>query len=280
MKQQDLIIEQDRSQIWTPESLKGLFLFKAQFKEFVFSKHVHEEFGIGVIEMGAQKFSYRGEMHFAPQQAMITVNPDMIHDGETATVNGYQYRVVYVHPELAQELLQEFSGPTMRYFKSPVTFDPEISQRLLYALRLLDQHPEERLEAQSCLFQAVADLFLRHAEPRRSPLPLQHNPAFVRKAFEFIHSHLDDDFSLDEIARSVGVSRFHFLRQFKAATGLSPHAYLFLRRLELAKRLIRQGFSLSQAAYEAGFADQSHMTRRFKSAYGFTPGQYRKAVFA
>jgi AraC-like DNA-binding protein len=77
--------------------------------------------------------------------------------------------------------------------------------------------------------------------------------------------------SLDEIAREVGVSRFYFLRLFKASTGLSPHAYLMMRRLELAKHLIQQGKTLAQAAYDAGFADQSHLTRHFNSCVWIYP---------
>lgn len=274
-------IIQEQAYLWKPEAFKSISLFKAQFKYFVFSKHVHEEFGIGVIEQGTQKFQHQGTTHLAPPQAIITVNPDEIHDGEAATNAGYQYRMAYIQSVVIHELLSECSGSraSMRYFSNPVTFDPEVSARLLYALRLLDQQPQNLLEAQTCFIQAIADLFIRHAQPRHSPQPLKNNPAVIRKACEFIRTKSFENPSLEDIAREVGISRFHFLRLFKATTGLSPHAYLIMRRLELAKALIKQGYSLAQAAHEAGFADQSHMTRRFKAAYGVTPGQYQKAFF-
>jgi AraC-like DNA-binding protein len=276
-----LHIVKDHAHLWRPKALKGIALLKARFKDFVYSKHVHEEFGIGVIEQGTQKFQYYGETHFAPPQAIITVNPDMVHDGETATETGYQYRVAYVPIDFIHEILSEISDSTgsLRYFRDPVTFDPEVSQRLLHALWLFDQHPHDLLEAQSCFIQAIADLYIRHAQPHYAPKPLKHNPAIIRKACELIRARATENLSLEEIAREVGLSRFHFLRLFKAFTGLSPHAYLLLRRLELVKALIEQGYPLVQTAYEAGFADQSHMTRRFKSAYGITPGQYQQALF-
>ena len=84
--------------------------------------------------------------------------------------------------------------------------------------------------------------------------------------------------SLENIAGAVGLSRFHFLRLFKETTGLPPHAYLIQRRVELARQSIEKGSPLADAAIEAGFADQSHLTRRFKAVYGVTPGEYRKAV--
>ena len=213
---------------------------------------------------------------------MITVNPDMIHDGEAATKTGYQYRVAYVQADLIREFLREASSTTassLRYFSKPVTFDPDISQRLLYALRLFDRphKPTNLLEAQSTFLQALADLFTRYAQPQYSPSRPGSNPGIIRRAREFMQDRISENLSLDDIAAAAGVSRFYFLRLFKASTGLSPHAYLVMRRLELAKALIRQGFSLAHAAYESGFADQSHMTRRFKAAYGFTPGQYQQA---
>ncbi len=58
--------------------------------------------------------------------------------------------------------------------------------------------------------------------------------------------------------------------------GLPPHAYLIQRRLDLARKAIESGISLADAAIVSGFSDQSHMTRRFKAAFGVTPGQYQK----
>lgn len=74
------------------------------------------------------------------------------------------------------------------------------------------------------------------------------------------------------------MSRFQLLRGFAAATGLTPHAYLMQRRLHLARCLIQTGVPLAQAAAEAGFADQSHMTRLFSRCYGVTPAAYARAV--
>ncbi len=52
-----------------------------------------------------------------------------------------------------------------------------------------------------------------------------------------------------------------------------------MRRLELAKHLIQQGKTLAQAAYDAGFADQSHLPRHFKAAYGFTPVNFNTPLY-
>jgi AraC-like DNA-binding protein len=74
------------------------------------------------------------------------------------------------------------------------------------------------------------------------------------------------------------LSRAEFVRQFHAAYGLPPHAYLINLRLRKARRLLTRGLSLAQAAQESGFFDQSHLSRRFVRAYGVSPGTYARAA--
>lgn len=71
-----------------------------------------------------------------------------------------------------------------------------------------------------------------------------------------------------------GLSRFQLLRAVARATGLTPHAYLMQRRVQMARRLIDGGMGLAEAAVASGFADQSHMTRVFTRTFGLPPGAY------
>ena len=59
---------------------------------------------------------------------------------------------------------------------------------------------------------------------------------------------------------------------------MPPHAWLVQQRAERARALVRAGFTLGEAAIDAGFADQSHMTRVFVRQFGFTPGAWQRAV--
>jgi AraC-like DNA-binding protein len=63
----------------------------------------------------------------------------------------------------------------------------------------------------------------------------------------------------------------------KAATGLPPHQYVIVRRIERARQLLQAGtnLSLAEVALRAGFSDQSQLTRHFKRIVGVTPGQFR-----
>ncbi|AKF04411.1 helix-turn-helix transcriptional regulator [Sandaracinus amylolyticus] len=80
---------------------------------------------------------------------------------------------------------------------------------------------------------------------------------------------------LEELAKLAGVSRFHFTRQFKRATGETPMAYVRRLRVERAKELLlATDMSLADVAAHVGFADQSHFTRVFRSVVGTTPARY------
>ena len=100
----------------------------------------------------------------------------------------------------------------------------------------------------------------------------------VAKAIQRLDSALDESVSLGELAALSGVSRFQLLRGFVREVEITPHAYLVQRRVRLARQLLSDGQTPAQTAVQAGFADQSHMTRAFVRHLGVTPGRYRTAV--
>jgi AraC-like DNA-binding protein len=81
-----------------------------------------------------------------------------------------------------------------------------------------------------------------------------------------------------KLAALTGVSRFQLLRGFAREIGITPHAYLVQRRVRLARQLLAAGQTPAQAAVQAGFADQSHLTRAFVRHLGITPARYRAVV--
>ncbi|MBD2259330.1 AraC family transcriptional regulator [Pseudanabaena sp. FACHB-2040] len=92
---------------------------------------------------------------------------------------------------------------------------------------------------------------------------------------DYIEAHLSEDIGLSDLALEAGLSKFHFSRLFKAATGLTPHKYLLKRRIEhAAQALQKRAMTLSEASYLFGFTDQSHFTRVFKQVKGMTPKQF------
>ena len=101
----------------------------------------------------------------------------------------------------------------------------------------------------------------------------------VARLIEFIEANIDTNLSLEELAAEAGLSVFHFLRSFKAATGETPHCFVSARRIARCRELLTDpSRSLAQIAYDCGYSNQSHMTTQFGRAVGMTPGAYRAEV--
>jgi AraC family transcriptional regulator len=95
---------------------------------------------------------------------------------------------------------------------------------------------------------------------------------------QYIREHLGDRIKLDDMARMAGLSPAHFVRKFRIKTGCSPHQWILEQRLSRAEELLkRTDLSITEIAYQIGFADQSHLTRLFRRSRGVTPHQFRES---
>jgi AraC family transcriptional regulator len=115
----------------------------------------------------------------------------------------------------------------------------------------------------------------------RLPLPTSKglSPERLQRVRDYVDAHLDDELSLTVLADIACLSPYHFSRSFKQASGVGPQRYVIQRRVERAKRLLRQTrLPLAMIAREAGFNDQSHLTQMFRREMGVTPGRYRAAL--
>jgi len=98
----------------------------------------------------------------------------------------------------------------------------------------------------------------------------------LTRVLEYIEVHLEHDLSIGKLAAIASLSRFHFARSFKRATGKSPHQYVSDRRLGHAKSLLADDDrSLEDIARACCFSSQANFSRAFYRAAGVTPGRYR-----
>ena len=81
---------------------------------------------------------------------------------------------------------------------------------------------------------------------------------------------------MELLAERVYLSRYHFMRLFKAQTGSTVHAYVRQKRLLSAARLIREGVPAGKAAADSGFGDYSAFHRAFRECFGISPGELKK----
>jgi AraC family transcriptional regulator len=99
----------------------------------------------------------------------------------------------------------------------------------------------------------------------------------LRSIQDLIESRLDSDLTLQELAAEIGYSRSHFLRMFRATTGMTPHRYVLKRRIERARQLLEQVEPpIEEIAFVCGFSSPAHLTLAFRNEFGITPAEYRR----
>jgi AraC-like DNA-binding protein len=239
-----------------------------------FPRHSHDQFGIGVIAFGAHR-SWSGVGHVeASAGDVIMVNPGEMHDGAPLHGDARGWRMLYLDPALvAGEVKDEIVG--LVEIVRPVARDPLLAGQFARLFACLTASRADCLAREENLLRSLIYILRQHG----TAWPSSSGPSpCVAKALQRLNSAPDTSVSLAELAALSGVSRFQLLRGFARQVGITPHAYLVQRRVRLARKLLAYGHTLAQAAVQAGFADQSHMTRAFVRQLGITPGRYRAAV--
>jgi len=97
----------------------------------------------------------------------------------------------------------------------------------------------------------------------------------IEKAIEFLAENYQDQPSLDEVARSVNLSEFHFQRLFRRWAGISPKRLVQFLTLEHAKQALEDSRSVLDAAYDAGLSSSSRLHDLFVSTEAMTPGEFK-----
>jgi len=264
---------------YRPTSLLGVTLMRAHFTEHTFERHSHAEFGIGLTYSGIQAFNCSGTQQTSAPGNVIFLNPDQAHDGLRGKTDSYDYSMLYVDPLLMSTLRARAAGvPGASYFRDAVVHAPHAAKQLHQAIEATTQ-AQEVLRGESLLLKALIGLLLRFGEkPAEGHTPRHTGLRRLQRVRDYIHTHASDDISIGELAREAGVSRVYLSRAFERQFGVPPHVYLNAVRLANARQLLLGGMPLASVAVSAGFADQSHFSRRFKGAVGLSPGAWLRQM--
>jgi AraC-like DNA-binding protein len=268
-------IGEDR--VTTSQPGEGLELLRAWFGGRAYAKHRHDTYAIGITEAGVQMFDYRGRVELSTPGQVVVLHPDEVHDGRPGTADGFGYRIVYVEPARIADAARTIRGRwgPLPFVREPVSHNPTLGRAVTAAFRLA---PEPL---------ALDHLVLRLAEGLIEGDTRGHLPAPPRHldhaALERARAFLDDRRSIvrsAELEAVTGLGRYELARQFRASYGTSPYRYSLMRRLDFARSRLGRGAPLAELALAAGFVDQAHFTRMFRSAFGVTPARYARLCTA
>lgn len=236
-----------------------------------FPKHYHETYSIALLTDGAKDFRTNSIRCTLDGTNIVTMNPGEIHSGDSLTENGWKQVVILFDSHSGRRFAEE-NGLRQKdlTFSRTVKDDYRFRSSVLNICKMVD-NADSDIEKDSLHESLMGELF--SSEKVFTCDTKYSNNAGVNRAIALMTDEPDGRHTLDSLAKTACMSKFHFIRTFCEATGVTPHAYLNITRVERAKGLLlRGGVSITEAAHMCGFADQAHLNRAYKKIYGTTPG--------
>jgi AraC family transcriptional regulator len=170
------------------------------------------------------------------------------------------------------------------FTREPVLGDQKLDSLLLeFASELMVDKPGKEIMMRALVEHVLVHILRNYSTPRLSEeLELSRAGLVdrrIRRSVELMHTQLDQDLTLKELAAASYLSPFHFARLFKKLTGASPHNYLAGVRAARAQLLLAEtDLSVTEIGARVGYLSGSHFTKAFRSATGATPREFRKGL--
>ncbi|NOU73718.1 helix-turn-helix domain-containing protein [Paenibacillus sp. LMG 31458] len=247
----------------------GITALSASMTEFKYKKHAHKEYAIGVTLRGIQHYNLDGSLQLSYQNGIMLFNPEQAHDGMAHDKEGLDYVMIYIEPQLFLEVMEK---KDIVRFSTPIVYDRKLEQRILSLSHAILSEKDEALCSE--LLISLTDSLI---QTNLSTDDKKEN-ALIRKAKDMLHANFEHVLKLDEICKELHLSKFQFIRLFKAHTGISPYQYFLNCKIELAKQLIEKNRDIYSAVAACGFVDLTHLNKHFKSVYGTTAFEYMSHI--
>ena len=246
--------------------------------------HFHDFDKIVLLISGGVDYAVEDKVYRLRPWDVLLVRHHMIHKALIDKSEPYERIIIYldrkyfdrVMPEAGLLDCFERAGKTGCHLLAP---DAGQREGLMAALDAYERSlTDEDFGAQAMRDTLMMQLLIRinriaSAAPERPDVRLDPK---IEDTLSYINENLIRELTVDALAARVYLSRYHFMRLFKAQTGSTVHAYVRQKRLLYAARLIREGINANKAAADSGFADYSSFHRAFRESFGMSPGELKK----
>jgi AraC-like DNA-binding protein len=257
----------ERVTVWRPAALPGVEVMRVEGSTRLW-RWYHEVYALSTVYQSTGEYRYRQATHPVSPGDTLMMEPGEVHV-DTRVDGPASFRVLFVAPEV----FTRYGGDSPVHLRRARTDDPTLFRSLAALHAALDRDASP-LEAQCRLALVIDEVLRRFVDPGAAPAPADPGSAALLRARDLLHASQGGAVSLDDLAAAAGLSKFHLLRAFAKRFGVPPHTYHTQLRIAAARSLLANGLPISRVALEAGFADQSHLTRHFARNVGVTPGAY------
>lgn len=254
------------SSFWRGPTLPHIETRRACHSRACYKPHSHPTFSIGAVDAGGSMFTGSGKeaVRLSPG-SLVLVPAGCVHACNPLPDQAWSYQMLHLDAQWLREHAPALDGDMARVLDCPLLYARFCAMNeLLFS----SGSTQEKDAALLAFLDACASADADALPAARKAMQLLLAPVLAALQTQPLAS-------LQQLAQTAGLSRYQLIRAFRAATGMTPHAYQLNATINRARSSLQAGTALAQVAHELGFADQSHFQRMFKAHAGITPGRYR-----
>jgi AraC-like DNA-binding protein len=257
---------------WRVSPMDDLELLKVAVTKYHYPRHLHPEYSIVMMLQGVEATTCRGTTSKAYPGDLLLINAEEVHSSTSIKTS---YWAIKINQKTLSRVWSQLIGRNRNepYFPELIVNDPTVFRLLLNLYLKLEQNISS-LERESEFFSTIGLLLARQNKNHATFKSVRKEHRHITLVRDYLKSHYSENVTLAELSSITNLSSFYLLRVFHSEVGVPPHEYQTQVRVAQARKLLRKGMSISQAALATGFFDQSHLSRNFKRIVGVTPGQY------
>ncbi len=207
---------------------------------------------IGIILDGSLVLTTNKETRVYKQNETFTIFPYVPHS--ISAHNSYTLLTLCIDKNAVNDV-------------TVTTIQKRIGLLLMQALNMGNINQYQILQLLNCL-DKIAD---------PSTWQLKNHPPYIHDLKKQLELYPECKLSVVEMAQNVFLSKYHFIRSFKAEVGLTPHQFQIQNRIRKAQRLIHEADTITEVALTTGFCDQSHFIKQFEKYVGLPPLTYKSS---
>ena len=246
--------------------------------------HFHEFDKVVLLLAGRVDYLVEGRSYALKPWDVLLVRHHTIHKAVIDRTQPYERIIIYLDGKYFGRSMPEArlmgsfdqADRAGQHLLTPSDAQRQEIQRVLRAYE--DSARDEGIGAPALRETFIIQLLIHISRMTASAAPSresQYDPK-IQQVLSYINEHLHEELTVDQLAERAYLSKYHFMRLFKAQTGSTVHAYVRQKRLLHAARLIREGVSVGKAAADSGFGDYSAFHRAFRESFGISPGSLKK----
>lgn len=254
---------------------------KASNNEF----HLHNSYEIYLFLQGNVNYFIEQSCYKLQKGNLLIFNSQEIHKAVILTDSLYERITIHFKPQMIQnlctaktDLLSCFQNRETGFNNIALLDANELNYFMSTATQLIDKLERDEY---GCDVLPVAYLIqllvmINNIYSNKKLAMTSIITPKIQTTLQYIDLHLIDDLSLDNLSKALSIDKYYLSHIFKQDTGSTLYQYILMKRIALAKQLLRNGSSVTEACQQAGFNDYSNFIRTFKKITGISPSIFGK----